>query len=363
MKVLTAHEYEKILQFILRIQEEKNDFRQGTLNLLSEIFGYSHMSFFLTDETGHWSNPIVFNISNESTFNYANYYYKLDMFHTTNIPRHLLDQRVVAVTDFMPYEQFVHTEFYNDFLSKYNLHYEIILPLNTGNSLLGVIGVFRPREAGNFSDQDMMVLSSLNKHISNNLKNQLDITQIKREQYIFKNCTFQSPVGLLILNHRLRPIHYNELAKNYCLEITGTESVSRAMDSLVNTLMSRILSNSFNSDIKLGSYNTRIVPLIIPSVAGGVESVYAVYINKPAQQERHSLENAARYFDLTERETEIIELIIKGFNNSEIAQQLYISIHTVKSHVENIFKKTQVSRRTALQNRINEFNAKNSSQG
>jgi DNA-binding NarL/FixJ family response regulator len=43
---------------------------------------------------------------------------------------------------------------------------------------------------------------------------------------------------------------------------------------------------------------------------------------------------------LTERETEILRLIAEGLNNPEIAARLYISNHTVKSHINRIFAKT-----------------------
>ena len=43
---------------------------------------------------------------------------------------------------------------------------------------------------------------------------------------------------------------------------------------------------------------------------------------------------------LTLRETEIIQLIAKEFNNSKIAESLFISERTVETHRKNIFRKT-----------------------
>jgi len=42
---------------------------------------------------------------------------------------------------------------------------------------------------------------------------------------------------------------------------------------------------------------------------------------------------------LTKREFEIIKLTAKGYTNSKIAKKLCISEHTVKFHLENIFRK------------------------
>ncbi len=51
-------------------------------------------------------------------------------------------------------------------------------------------------------------------------------------------------------------------------------------------------------------------------------------------------------FDLTHREIEILELIAKGNTNNEISGLLFISPHTVKSHMINIFNKLGVNDRT-----------------
>ena len=50
---------------------------------------------------------------------------------------------------------------------------------------------------------------------------------------------------------------------------------------------------------------------------------------------------------LTNREREVIELISEGLSNKEIAVQLHIATHTVKSHVHNILEKLAL--RTRLQ--------------
>ncbi len=49
---------------------------------------------------------------------------------------------------------------------------------------------------------------------------------------------------------------------------------------------------------------------------------------------------------LSDRETEILELIAKGMRNKEIANHLSIAEKTVKNHVSNILKALQVNSRT-----------------
>ncbi len=49
--------------------------------------------------------------------------------------------------------------------------------------------------------------------------------------------------------------------------------------------------------------------------------------------------------DLTEREREVMRLMVDGCNNNEIASRLVISLGTVKFHISNIFQKLGVDSR------------------
>ncbi len=50
-------------------------------------------------------------------------------------------------------------------------------------------------------------------------------------------------------------------------------------------------------------------------------------------------------FFLTEREIEILRLVIEGKTNIEISEEMNISVHTVKAHITNILVKMNVKYR------------------
>ena len=62
-------------------------------------------------------------------------------------------------------------------------------------------------------------------------------------------------------------------------------------------------------------------------------------------------------FDLTDREREVLALMVKGLNNNEIAERLVVSRSTAKFHVSSILSKLGAASRTeavaiALQNHL-----------
>ena len=53
-----------------------------------------------------------------------------------------------------------------------------------------------------------------------------------------------------------------------------------------------------------------------------------------------------QHANLTQREYEVLKLVVEGLSNNEIAQELTISEHTAKAHVCNIIQKLVVDDRT-----------------
>lgn len=48
---------------------------------------------------------------------------------------------------------------------------------------------------------------------------------------------------------------------------------------------------------------------------------------------------------LTEREQSVLTLLALGMNNNEISEELHISVHTTKAHLETIYEKLEVKNR------------------
>jgi Response regulator containing a CheY-like receiver domain and an HTH DNA-binding domain len=99
----------------------------------------------------------------------------------------------------------------------------------------------------------------------------------------------------------------------------------------------------------------------IRSVAQGVkvlppsltDSLFSHVIEFALKRGNGKLPNAVR---MTKREREIIVLIADGLSNKEIAQQLNIATHTVKSHVHNIMEKLALHTRLQIAKYTHEEN-------
>ncbi len=57
-------------------------------------------------------------------------------------------------------------------------------------------------------------------------------------------------------------------------------------------------------------------------------------------------EEAATYLGISDRELEVLSLVAEGLSNKQIADKLFVSINTVKTHLSRIYEKLEVKRRT-----------------
>ncbi len=65
-----------------------------------------------------------------------------------------------------------------------------------------------------------------------------------------------------------------------------------------------------------------------------------------ASTSAQSPEDLLSEYGISTREFEVLQLMAQGLSNQQIADQLYISLNTVKTHSSNLFLKLDVKRRT-----------------
>ena len=68
--------------------------------------------------------------------------------------------------------------------------------------------------------------------------------------------------------------------------------------------------------------------------------------------ENNKINELLEKYEITDREADVLHMISYGYNNSEIADKLFISINTVKYHIKNLYLKLDAKNRVEIINRF-----------
>lgn len=80
----------------------------------------------------------------------------------------------------------------------------------------------------------------------------------------------------------------------------------------------------------------------------GAKSRILITIEEIGRRQEAMLEQAKELFHLTDREKTVVQNLLKGWTNKEIANALGVTEQTVKEHIKHIMAKTKTTTRTGI---------------
>jgi len=135
------------------------------------------------------------------------------------------------------------------------------------------------------------------------------------------------------------PIVKQKAPETRCLMLTDTKDERAIIKSIRAGAQGYLSKNT----------NTADIIKAIRVVCQGEFWIERKMVNRFLGSEMHADELEERQLNklgsLTPREQDVLRALIKGASNKEIAYELFISEKTVKSHLNQIFRKLNVSRR------------------
>ena len=101
------------------------------------------------------------------------------------------------------------------------------------------------------------------------------------------------------------------------------------------------------SGLKIGADDYIVKPFILPNLLARIEAVLRrSNWQKDEVKKDKALNNDVNIEVLTPKEKEVLSYVAKGASNQEIADKLCVRDVTIKTHLNNIFKKLKVTNRT-----------------
>ena len=249
---------------------------------------------------------------------------------------------------------------HRNILQQSDLRDHLVLPLYYEKKFIGILSVFRGREDPYFTSDDLHILEDAAKCISSIYYR--DNRQFRNIDNFFHRFLDDMDIGAALIDRQLRIIDSNTIFNDYMSYVwkegilTGKipnyagSNRKRLSDpqKLIYHFGSRIIvrPEKLICDCMLYNYRLYTKPLAFPNTFGEIETIYVVYVS---QYKKVSSEETMELLDeLTPRETEILMMLTEGYDNTQISNMLHISTYTVKSHLQKIYRKLDVTNKTEL---------------
>ncbi len=102
------------------------------------------------------------------------------------------------------------------------------------------------------------------------------------------------------------------------------------------------------SGLKFGADDYIVKPFALPNLLARIEALLrrSTWSQKQAKSMDLPFTSSEPISPLTAREKEVLKLVARGDNNNQIAEKLFVREVTVKTHLNSIFKKLNVTNRT-----------------
>ena len=366
------------MQFCLDIAKDSENFPKRVLALLDKHFGFRRSVFFPfpapilpNGQTGAKSsalnNYITYGIRYGPVYDYKDHGYRDDIFHYGSLPSRLKGERVVYTEDLMPFSEYAETPYGARMIAE-EMDYQAVLYLYSGERLIGSLGLFRDRREGRFTEEERPLLDYLAKLIEASYQNFLRQSGEARFYDSFRLFFQGMQTGAVILNQEMTVIQCNAAAK----EISGVfweqyrhsqghilhsnyqgDPQFQEVQTMINEISERLSvhggsSQSFTSlsgDITF--YHTSF---LTSGTAGIVQTWHLMLVTCETKDMPETADHP--YSTLTQQERRIVYYLCTGMKNEQIAEELHISIYTVRTHIANIYKKFEVNNKIDLLMRL-----------
>jgi DNA-binding CsgD family transcriptional regulator len=250
------------------------------------------------------------------------------------------DGRSYRISDFISSRKFHDLTLYNEYYRQSSVEYQMVTALRLAPNQM--VGLALDRDCFDFSENEKLCLDLLRPHLVQAYRNvcALDIMKQALEENGSKLMIVNRSSQIQVASDDVWQI----IAKFFNIpHFCG--SIPDMLNNWINFERSRFIQES--------SVPSPSVPLVISKDCGKL-IVRFLWGGKTAEQDLLLFEEepalALPLSDdskLTRREAEILAWLSQGKTNAEIALALSISPRTVKKHLEHIYSKLQVHRRSA----------------
>jgi DNA-binding CsgD family transcriptional regulator len=204
----------------------------------------------------------------------------------------------------------------------------------------GWIELYRDSNDRNFDERELALLQSVGPAIGSALRRHAMPRRAETQEPM--------PPGTLVLDRDLRPVSWTTGARAWVDALPSAHLFASwgMLPSVVYPTAVLARSNQDAARALVQAVDGRWVTIEAAALEGEREGEVAV--NLRAATANETFELLCRVYALSQREREIVSLLVAGLDTRAIAERLFISTHTVQDHLKSVFAKVGIHSRREL---------------
>ena len=234
---------------------------------------------------------------------------------------------------------------YYQYINSFGLAYALTIPVSDYR-----LTVYRSKGDRDFTSNEHEAMELLGELLKLKLLAEPQLSSIV-DAYMAENNALDSiGIGVITFTSKYQIINCNETAIDLMCNLAQTENLSCACKTIYNQMLKDGVQrkNRSNTPSIWFKYNEHII--VVDEKCCSAEKQFTMTIYSC---DRHTSKNIdtdllMRQYGLSEREIEIAILLVKGKTYQEIANELYISLNTVRTHVSNTYRKLGIDNKQLL---------------
>lgn len=215
------------------------------------------------------------------------------------------------------------------------------------------VSFLKPFEKGDFTAEEVGALNRLYIYVANYYKNFKKHEQSKIVSDIQSKIISTGEKAYLVTDYFMNIMSCNKTAENYLRNILGESAIEQINDKSACIWLPFLLGAEDDNNAE-DHVRTRIVKNYIFKIYTYDQTYSNKIIDRyhwitiSQKEEGKNVNRLVKKLPLTQTERKVAALMYNGLIYKEIADELVVSYHTVKKHVQNIYTKCGVKSRFQL---------------
>ena len=368
---MTTFTYNNLLDFSNALDQHilnSDSFFDGKLlTLIENYLGYHSCSFVTYEFNSVYKDSCGHNLTMGEE--YEQTYRSIDPLakYITEHYEELISRDSKVIKSSEVFVDYFSSPYFENLSSSANLAYSAVILFDNLR-----LTVYKTLEEDDFSDEETSMLNTAAEVLSSRYTLFSKIVKPVYQHTLedLKNMYFDTlSTGVIILNPQYALLDCNNIGRKYMGMLSPDLNISDYFAKLIPLLNLSVIRDETTLSERMLKLEDYIITIRLYAPQPGTSPegyVYFITLTHNNSSEEASSESAdseqqdlamlfAEKYHLSPREMEVVDSLSLGKKYQDIAEELYISINTVRTHVKNIYRKLEINNQRNLLYLYNQF--------